>query len=208
MKQKNYTYVSWALYASALIITFTQLGGALDWNLSNISGYKLFPFFGLLAWLVMAGHYYTGALRLKNDGLTKPKNYSKITNTTVLISLLAHPVILAIEQAKAGAGIPPQSFISYVGEGLKLAVMLGSLSLMLFLSYEVFSRIKDKPSVKKNWIFVSISQSLAMTLIWVHALRLGSTVGEGWIKILWIFMGLALLPCFYIIHNKEFKNRG
>ncbi|MDO8265846.1 MAG: hypothetical protein Q7T41_02805 [Candidatus Saccharibacteria bacterium] len=208
MKQKNYTYISWALYTSALIITFIQLGSAMEWDPSNVSGYRLFPFFGLLAWLVMAGHYYAGALRLKNSNLTKPKNYFKITNTTVLVSLLAHPVILAVEQAKSGAGIPPESFISYVGEGLKIAVMLGSLSLALFLSYEVFSRIKDKPTVKKNWIFVSLSQSLAMTLIWVHALRLGNSVGDGWVKLLWLFMGLALLPCFYIIHRYEFETKN
>ncbi len=204
MNQKTFSIFSWSLFALSLAIVIASWGIGVSWQLESLSPYQWFPLFGLLAWIIMAGHYYTGVFRVLDHSLKKPKFYKNLTEYVVLGSLLLHPGILAIAQFNNGEGLPPQSFIDYVGEGLKLAVLLGSISLLLFLSFEVFNRMRKNRFVKKYWLAVSLSQSFAMTFIWVHGLRLGTNLGDGWFRILWIVLGFALLPCFYFIHKADF----
>jgi hypothetical protein len=51
-----------------------------------------------------------------------------------------------------GQGLPPKSFYYYVGSSLTLAVIFGSIALMIFLSFEVLNRLQDNKYVKKWWI--------------------------------------------------------
>ena len=207
MNQRAFNKLTWVtVFLSLAIVVFSWSRG-INWGTGSISAYQLFPLFGLTAWITMAGHYYLGTLRIINPNLKKPKGYKVITGYIVLGSLLLHPGILAYEQFDNGQGLPPTSFYNFVGDGLKLAVMLGSISLVIFLSFEVFERLKDRPRIKKQWTAVSISQSLAMTLIWVHGLRLGTNLGQGWFQFLWVIAGLALIPCFYIIHKADFSRK-
>jgi hypothetical protein len=123
----------------------------------------------------------------------------------VLGCLLLHPGLLAYAQFKNGAGLPPGSFYDYVGSGLVMAVVFGSIALLIFLSFEVFNRLKNYKSVKKWWPLISISQSLAMLLIFIHGIRLGSNFSSGWFIYVWWICGLALLPCFYVIHRNDIE---
>lgn len=207
MTQKFFTKLSWAVtFGSIALVTFAW-GSNLSWNISDASIYQWFPLLGLIAWITMAEHYYLGTVRIVNAGLTKPKYFKEVTGAIVLGSLLLHPGLLAYAQNKNGQGTPPEAFVNYVGEGLKLAVFLGTISLLIFLSFEVFERLKNNRFIKKHWIWVSVSQSIAMTLIWVHALRLGGVTDESWFRFIWIFYGFALIPCFYIIHKLDFKQK-
>ena len=70
----------------------------------------------------------------------------------------------------------------------------------------IFVQSDLKKVIKNYWTAISISQSIAMTLVWVHALRLGGNLGEGWFQFLWIVAGFSLIPCFYVIHREDFKN--
>lgn len=207
MTQKTFNYFSWGLVIVLSAAAVYVWGDSNSWTLSGLSLYKWFPLFGLIAWLLMATHYFTGAFRILTPSLKRAPGYKKITYYAVLASLLLHPGLLAYAQFNNGNGLPPVSFIDYVGESLKLAVALGSFSLVLFLSFEVFMRMKQKSIVQNYWWAVSISQSLAMTLIWIHALRLGSHITDGWFGVVWIMLGLALLPCFYLVHLSDFRQK-
>lgn len=204
MNQKTFNYLSWGLVATTLALVFYVWGSSISWKIGNATIYQWFPFFGLVAWTTMAGHYYLGALRLTFKNLKAPRFYRRGTGYLVLGSLIAHPALLAHAQSRNGLGQPPDSYYAYVGEGLKLAIMIGVISYAIFLSFEVFERLKKRKFIQKYWSVVSISQSLAMTLIWVHAIRLGSHLGGGWFQAVWIVFGLALIPCFYIIHKADF----
>lgn len=203
MTQKSFTTFSWSTVALSIILSITAWGQGVNWQIDSITAYQWFPLFGLLAWMIMATHYFNGTLRILNPELKKPSYYSKVTSYIVLACLLLHPGILAFAQLKNGAGIPPASFTDYVGESLMFASFLGSMALVLFLSYEVFERLKDRATLKKYWWLVSVSQSLAMVFIFVHALRLGGEL-KGWFLAIWIVYGLVLLPCFYVIHKADF----
>ncbi len=205
MNQKAFNRLTWATVFLLIAIVVFSWSRGINWDSGTISAYQWFPLFGLVAWVTMAGHYYLGSLRVVYPELKKPKGYKKFTSFLVLACILLHPGILALEQSRNGQGLPPTSFYNFVGDGFKLAVILGSISLIIFLSFEVFERIKDRNIIRNNWTAISISQSVAMTLIWVHGITLGTNLGQGWFQFLWILAGLSLIPCFYIIHKEDFK---
>lgn len=206
MRQKDFNIISWGILALSIYLSFLVWGSNLSWEFSSVSIYGFFPLLGILAWMTMWTHYITGAFRIKNPMLVKPKYYSQLTGYLVLACLLLHPGLLAYAQNKNGAGLPPTSFFAYTGDGLKLAVMFGSISLLIFLSFEIFNRLKDRPKIKKYWWLISLSQSLAMILIFVHGLRLGNNLQTNWFTIVWAAYGLLLIPCLYIIHSEDFRN--
>lgn len=205
MKQKTFDSLTWGLVVLSLILSLLVWGDGIAWQFGSINAYQWFPLFGLIAWLVMATHYFSGALRITHPYLKKPAYYSKVTSFIVLASLLLHPGILAYSQWRNGFGFPPNSFVEYVGESLLLASMLGSIALTLFLAFEIFDRLKEKAVIKKNWWLVSISQTVAMMLVFIHALRLGGDL-DGWFLAVWLSYGMLLLPCFYIIHSSELSS--
>ncbi len=206
INQKLYNYLSWGAFSISLALVFAAWASNVNWKLGSLNLYQWFPLFGLIAWVSMAEHYYLGALRISIPGLKKPLYFKQVTGYTVLGALLLHPGLLGYAQWNFGEGLPPNSFISYVGDSLRLAVMLGSLSLTIFLSFEVLERLRKRASVRRIWHAVSIAQSVGMVLIWVHAYRLGSITTATWFQPLWVVYGLALIPCFYIIHKYELEN--
>jgi len=207
MTQKTFTITVWSLFVVSAGLGIIAWGQTVNWQLGSLTPYQWFPLFGIVAWLIMWTHYATGFLRLTNPGLKSIKYYSKVTGWIVLASLLLHPGILAFSQYRNDQGLPPDSYINYVGESLALAVMLGVIGVTIFLSFEVFNRLKHNKTIKKYWTAVSISQSLAMTIIFVHGLRLGTSLGDGWFRIIWIIFGIALIPCFYVIHRADFTRK-
>lgn len=205
MSQKTFNYFTWTILLTSVLLPLFVWGEYVNWKIFDVNVYQLFPLFGLLAWMIMCTHYFTGAIRIKSTGLKKPRFYAGITGYLVLLFILLHPGLLAYAQYDNGQGLPPQSFVDYYGQGLLIAGILGTISLMIFLSFEVFKRIRDRPTIKKNWILVSLSQSLAMIMIFVHGLHLGSNLDSGWFMYVWILYGLALIPCFYLIHKFDFE---
>ncbi len=203
MTQQKFNTIAWLLFGFAAMVPLIVWGSAIDWDIGDITIYQWFPLFGLLAWMVMWTHFVTGALRLNYSQLDKPKYYSVVSGYIVLGSLLLHPGLLAYAQFRNGVGVPPKSFYDYVGSSLTLAVIFGSIALLIFLSFEVFNRLKDNKSVRKNWLYISLSQSLAMTLIFVHGIRLGTNFTSGWFIYIWWLCGIILIPCFYFIHKND-----
>lgn len=203
-KQKKFNIFSWSLLLASVLLPSIAWGNSVNWNIANLTGYQWFPLFGLLAWMMMATHYYTWYFIAKDSSLKKTRSYLSFSTYAVLAMLILHPGVLAYSQWTNNQGLPPDSFTDYVGQSLQLAVFLGSFSLILFLSYEIFMRIKNKPSVNKNWWLINITQTLAMILIFVHALSLGSVVGDGWFRVIWFAYGILLLPCFYVVHKSDF----
>lgn len=208
MKQSRFNYLMWTLVTLAIILPVIVWGEPKGWNFDSLTLYQWFPLFGIVAWTLMVTHYIAGAIRLKNPRLEKPRYYSGITASVVLGCLLLHPGLLAYAQWKNDKGLPPASYYTYAGPALKLAVVLGLIALLIFLSFEFFKRAKHWPVIKSYWWLISLTQSLAMTLIFVHGLRLGSQLESGWFVVLWYICGLALLSCFYIIHSSELSQIG
>jgi hypothetical protein len=202
-KQQAFTLFTWTIFTAALLVPTAVWANNIGWSLSSVSLYSFFPLLGLIAWMMMWTHYASGAFRITNAGLKKPNHYSKVSNYIVLAAIVLHPGLLALAAFQASGALPPFSLYDYRSD-LMLAVLLGTVGWFIFISYEYFSRAKNKPWVKKLGPAISISQSLAMILIFIHGLQLGADLGGGWFRGLWIVYGALLLPCFYIIHKADF----
>lgn len=207
MDQKTYTNFSWITLIAVMTVGITAWSQTISWDFGSLTAYQWFPLLGILAWMIMWTHYITAVPRVMNPELKKSRSYYKVSSYIVLACLLLHPGILALVQFQNDQGVPPNSFVEYVGESMRLAVFLDTIGLTIFLSYEYFERVQSKAWAKRWWWLVSISQSLAMTVIFVHGLRLGTTLGDGWFRLVWFIMGAALIPCFYLFHKADFTRQ-
>ncbi len=207
MNQKTFTALTWGSLVLSLALVFTAWGSGLAWDTSVLSGYTLFPLLGMAAWVTMANHYYMGSLRILNPQLKKPRSYGRVTGYAVLGFILLHPGILIAELWKSGYGLPPNSYLEYVGEGLRGSVLLGTFAFVLFLSFEAFMRLRHVPIITRHWFIVSLSQCIAMTLIFFHSLQIGSNLQTGWLPYVWKAFGLLLLPCFFLVLRADWRTK-
>jgi hypothetical protein len=155
----------------------------------------------------MSTHFYISALNTKinipNDTLLSHTNY-----LVVLGLILLHPMLLYYQLLKDGLGLPPFSSIEFVGESLAVFIFLGSFGLILFLFYELARQLKNKAVFSNNWLWVIISQYVAMLAIFIHAWGLGGITQSGWFKYVWIITAIGVLATiFYIIPNELAKQR-
>lgn len=179
-----------------------------NWSLAGLSALALFPLLGLWAWSIMWTHYALGAIRISNSSIKKNYGYSKVSMYIVLGLILLHPGLLAYGMWNLTGLLPPSSYYSYVAPGLKLYVIFGVVALALFLSYDVFERLKDKTWVKRHWFWISLSQAFAMVLIFVHSLKLGQNLHSGWFQMYWILLGALLIPCFALVLRTDWSSRS
>lgn len=63
MKPKTLQLLAWITTATIVVLAFVAWGQGVRWELTNLSTYKLFPLFGLLAFSLIWDHYVMSALR-------------------------------------------------------------------------------------------------------------------------------------------------
>lgn len=197
-------WLPWTLFTVVVILSLLAWGEFYEWQFKDISTFMFFPLFGLLAWSIMWTHYAIGGVRQLND---MPRNltYTKVSAWIVLACLLLHPGLLAVGLWDTGRGLPPISFYDYVGPTMKYMIMFGTVSLLAFLAFDVFVRFRKHPQVDRNWRWISLSQMIAMSLIFVHALQLGGHLQAGWFQLWWIILGALLIPCFGLALRRDFS---
>lgn len=193
--------IAWGLSALVCllaVVAWIQGYGGLE--VEDLSLYLLFPLFGLLAFSLMWTHYVVGAIR-RLVGIDKAplKQYFGVTGWAAVVFILLHPSLLIFQLWRDGAGLPPTSYQNYVGPALKWAVMFGTLSLLIFLSFET-KRWFDK---KGWWPVIEYANVVAMFAIIAHSLALGSNLQTGWFRWLWLFYAVSLLVSVGYIYYLE-----
>lgn len=196
---------SWVLAAAVTVLAVgvwagERLGG-------SITAYTIFPLLGLVAFSLMWTHYVLGSTRrLMKVDLKENKQYFKITGFIVLFLILLHPGILIATLYRDGFGLPPNSYLTvYAEPAMKGAIMLGTISLLIFLAYELHGKFKNK----SWWKYVEYLQILAMFFIFYHGLTLGRELSIGWYKTVWYLYGVSLLAAviFNYWYDKSTKRR-
>jgi hypothetical protein len=195
----NLKITAWSLSAATSIVAVIAWGQLYDWRIGSISTYQWFPLFGLLAFSLMWSHYIVGVLRqLAGVDKIMLKTYFESTSLVVLVSLLLHPGLLGWQLWRDGIGLPPGSYKFYVGSALYIWILAGLLSWIIFATYE----LRRKYSMRSWWTVVERASDLGMTLIYFHALKLGSHLQSGWFKYVWYFYGITLaISLIYIYYN-------
>lgn len=202
MQAKRLTRVAWGLSA---VVTALSVLVWLDANNGRINthAYALFPVFGLIAFSLMWVHYIVGATR-RFYGLSK-KHFTQYYGTTsfvVLFALLLHPGLLIAQLWRSGFGLPPDSYLNYyVAPAARWAVMLGSISLLVFLAFE----LRHKFAAKSWWKWFERVQVAAMAMIFIHALRLGGELQVGWFRVIWLLYGISFVLAVGYIFYKDAK---
>ena len=203
MKTRNMVGFAWGLSLMVcvlVVVAWAQGYGGLEPEEFNL--YLLFPLFGLLAFSLMWVHYVVGALR-RYAGVDKTplKPYFAATGWAAVIFILLHPSLLILQLWRDGLGLPPASYMNYVGPALKWAVSLGTLSFLIFLSFET----KRWFNKKGWWPVIEYANVVAMFAILAHSLALGSNLQAGWLRGLWLFYAASLLVSVGYVYYLEAK---
>ncbi len=175
----------------------------LGWEIENISLITLFPVFGLLAFTIMWFHLMTAWYKRHNPEMFNYRKFFRQTSNWVLVLILLHPLLLTIESLKID--IKP---IDYAGPNGRFFILIAGIALLIFLSYEVTDRLREKPIIKNNWPIVVALNRVAMLLIFFHAIKLGTHLQTGAFKILWFGFGVSMLAYFISSYKNELTKKA
>jgi hypothetical protein len=182
-------YFAIGLTGASCITALTAWAGMYQWHIPFKSLYTLFPVLGLLAFSIMWSQYMLEALQNLTHHTVNIKRYFTTTSMFVLVLILLHPGLLIIQRFVDGYGLPPESYKSYVAPMKAWITVLGSISLLAFLAFELKRFYGDR----NWWPYVLILNDIAIIAIFYHGLRLGSDTQAGWFKGLWYFFGMTLV---------------
>ncbi len=195
---------SWALCALVCLLAVVAWGMDFDWHVFPLNAYALFPVLGLLGFSIMWTHYIIGTVRdLAGVSEEAMKSYFHFTGWAVLILICLHPGLLIYQLFVDGAGLPPLSYERYVGPGLGWITLLGTVSLLVFLAFELH-RVFDK---KRWWPYVVDASDFAMLAIVYHGFKLGSSLQHGWYRYVWWFYAITLALVLVRKYVVRFQNK-
>lgn len=184
------------------LLAFVAWASDNQWHFTHLSLYQVFPIFGLLAFSIMWSQYMIAAIK-DIFGLSSSliRSYFDRTSFLVLLAILLHPGILIAQRYKDGYGLPPGSYESYVAPMQKWIVILGSVSLLMFLAYE----LKHWYGEKSWWKYIVLLNDVAILAIFYHGLRLGQDLQGQWYQTVWYVYGLCLLAALTYKYYRKFS---
>lgn len=166
----------------------------------ELRGYEVFPLLGLVAFSLMWTHYIVGSAR-RRLGVKKQalRVYSAATSWVVLVCLILHPTLLAYELWRDGLGLPPLSIVSVYSSGIMpFAIIAGSMSLTVFLAFELHRWFRDAAW----WKYVEMASVVAMGAIFWHGLQLGGEINT-WYRAVWIIYAVTLVVAIVYNHKHD-----
>jgi predicted ferric reductase len=199
---KTMQLIAWSTAFAVSTLAFVAWGSSNLWNFSHLSTYQIFPLLGLLAFSLMWTHYIIGTLKeILTSASSSLRSYYQWTGYAVLILICLHPGLLIYQLFRDGAGLPPGSYERYVAPGLGWVTLLGTVSLLIFLAFELHRVYGDR----KWWHYVEDLSDLAMLAIIYHSFRLGSQLQLGWYKYVWWFYAVTFI---FILARKYYFRLG
>lgn len=202
---KQFRWIMWGSVVLVTVISLLIWGQGLGWQFDNLTIYRLFPVLGLLAFGLMWSHYIVAALR-RLAGFEKQvtKGYFSSTSLVVLALILLHPGLLILQLWRDGFGLPPNSYLEhYVAPTLEWAALLGSVSLLVFLLFELHRWFADRPW----WKYIGYASDVAMIAILIHGFRLGQHLQAGWFQVVWLLYALSFAASLIILHFPASKTK-
>jgi hypothetical protein len=193
-----------ALTTAVCTLAFVNWSQANNWQYAHLSLYQLFPIFGVLAFSIMWSQYMIEAAKNFLGYASAIPKYFRITSFMVLIAILMHPGLLIAQLFKDGYGLPPGSYKSYVGPSQEWIVLLGTVSLLAFLAFELKRFFGDKTW----WKYIIALNDLAMIAIFYHGLRLGHTIQNNWFQAVWYMYGITLLGALAYKYYLKFNSHN
>ena len=179
----------WCLTAAVSLLAIYVWSQSLAWHFSSLSIYQIFPVLGLLAWSIMWSQYMASFWQDHTVPRVKLGNYFRYTGYAVLLLIVLHPGLLIYQRFHDGFGLPPHSYETYVAPSMAWITLLGTVSLLIFLAFELRRWFGDR----RWWPYVANAGDLAMLAIFYHGLRLGTQLHVAWFRYVWWLYGLCLV---------------
>jgi hypothetical protein len=204
LSPKQLNIIAWLLSAVVCLLAIVAWGSSYSWHFPPFSAFFFFPILGLLAFSLMWTHYIMSVLR-QHSQVDKEalKKWFGITSAIVLVAIALHPGLLVWHLWRGGFGLPPGSYLQhYVAPSMRIFAVLGTVSWFIFIAYE-FHRQFGK---KSWWKYMAYATDIAMLAIFIHSLKLGSQLQNGWFRGVWIFYGLTLVLSLWYIYARKFGN--
>jgi len=189
MHKRERSLLPWLLTGTVSLLALYAWGHSFAWQFSAINTYQLFPVFGLLAYSIMWSHYMVGSAKHSLFKDIPLNSYFRLTGYAVLLAIVLHPGLLVYQLFRDGYGLPPNSYEHFVAPGLAWVTLLGSVSLLCFLAFELHRWYGRRDW----WKYVITAGDAAMLAILYHSLRLGSQLMGGWYRAVWFFYGTTLV---------------
>jgi hypothetical protein len=205
-KDTTSRYLLWSAIGLTVFVcalAFVNWAQSNNWQLTHLSLYQVFPIFGVLAFSIMWSQYIIEAIKNFLGYPDAIRRYFSRTSFLVLVAILMHPGLLIAQRFKEGYGLPPSSYLTYVAPSQKWIVLLGSVSLMIFLAFELKHWFGSKPW----WKYVLILNDIAIEAIFYHGLKLGSTLQNNWFQVVWYMYGLTLAAALAYKYYRKLSAR-
>lgn len=170
----------------------------IQWAFNESLLLNLFPFFGLLAVSLLWLHSISGVFE---PWLRKHINFDRFVSLTanlILLSLIAHPLLLFIIM-----GFNLNDIYAFYG---KLYITIGTIGWVLLITYDIGKFLKKRNEFfVKNWNKILIISNIGFLLTFFHSLNLGSDLQSDPLRTVWIFYGItATLAIIYTYAIKRF----
>lgn len=195
--------VAWLASTLVAAIAVVAWGQGIRWQFGGLSTYRIFPLFGLLAFSLIWSMYVAGFFRRRlNISPEQLSGYYKTFRFLVVTAILLHPGLLWWQLWRDGFGLPPESYLQhYVAPALRWVVLLGSVSWLVFLAYDLGQRFKTR----HWWKYLESAGDAAIAAVYYHGLRLGGNLQHGWFRVVWYFYGVVLLLVLADIYYRKYK---
>ncbi len=204
MEERYVQAFAWSLSFAVAVIAVVAWGQGISWHFAGLSSYQFFPLFGLLAFSLMWSHYIASVVRqLARIDREALHTYFEVTSFAVLVAILIHPGLLAWQLWRDGIGLPPGSELMYVAPKMRIYILMAMTAWLIFLAYELRRVFKTRPW----WKYMQYLSDIAMILIFLHSIHLGTQLQTGWLRPVWYFYGLTLSLSLLYTYYHKFQQR-
>ena len=195
--------VPWLLSMLVAALALLVWAQGLGWQFSGLSAEAIFPVLGILAFSLMWVHYAVDFLE-RFFSFESWAGYLPVTRYVVLFALIMHTGLLAWAAWRGGFGLPPESFLNYVGADYQIWVIMGIVAWLAFMAFELHHWYRNRPWFR----WVGYATDAAMIAIFFHALQLGGDVHTGWFHWVWYFYGASLVIFLIKAYVDVYRSRA
>ncbi len=157
---------------------------------------EIFPWFGLVAFVLLWTHTILGVFEPWLRRRINVDAYVHWTAVIILICIILHPLLLLI-------GIKFHVSL-FNGPGLRY-ILLGLIGWVLLITYDIGKVLKRYNFFVRNWQNVLRISTIGFILIFFHSLYLGEHLQSGFLRHVWIFLGVtAIASAIYTYVVKRF----
>lgn len=199
--------VEYSVFALLVLVTWVW-GSELDWDFADMDRLDVFPLLGLIAFVTMWWHFLVGFVRRLKPDYEKLEGLHLTSAYWVFAAFTLHPALFLSWGLQNGYGWSLYDLVDDYADDAKYPfVVLGLLSLIAFVLFDVARVLGRMAWAKRAWPFIDALSDIAFIGIWIHSLNLGQHLEEGWFRTFWLILGLSGI-CFIIYKRYRLSRDG